>query len=222
MEKAMNQHLTEAQLISPDKTAQLHMAQCTQCTSLFLKNQGIIKQLKSISDIEAPSNIKKISPHLMQSFTENRAQHRTKIVQIKQSWFKLPLALAASIIFCVVAFNVAKQEIFNNEHSPDYQIVNEAVALEKLQALIASNQKLEIEIKSFRQVLPQYTLAISSENLTRYEFYTELHAIDDELQSAYFTEGTVEEKTKLWKQRLSLLKVINERLTTQKTQHKRV
>ncbi|MFT5278010.1 MAG: hypothetical protein ACI97K_003074 [Glaciecola sp.] len=218
----MKKHLTEAQLISPDKTAELHMVGCTLCTSLFLKNQQIIKQLQSISDIEAPSDMKKVSPYLMNSFIKNRAQHKIEIIQTKESWYRRPLAIAASIIVCVAIFSAGKHEMFKNDSDPDYQIVDENIALKQLQEIIAANQKLEIEIKSLRQASPQYTLAISSQNLTRYEFYSELHAIDDELQNAYFTEDTVEEKTKLWQQRLGLLKAINEGLTNNQTQQKRV
>lgn len=178
-------HLTDEQLLELDESGELHLAQCQTC-SLRAENLKTFRhQLSSLPMATLPRESWRHIQAAQQIHCNEIELARSK--KSIRFWQMSSFAIAASLVLALVL-----PRISTLEEGMSHQDMQLAMLIEQNNVL---QQQL---INSMRTAQTDQT-DLSLVN-------SQLSILDQSIQSAYMRQLTVEEKSKLWNQRLELIK----------------
>lgn len=176
-------HLNDQQLLELNDEHQHHLEQCKEC-SLRAKNLAKIReQLNTLPTTELPN---KNWQAIKEQFESQQVINKPR-VNVFKFWHVASLAIAASALLMIYMPSV--NMLNTPELSKDQQLAN----------LIEENNQLQ----------QQLFTSLNEKNNGQIDIVlmqSELSLIDFSIQQAYLEEGEIDDLSKLWTQRLALMK----------------
>ncbi len=191
-------HLSDEQLLAPDKCNHFHLKQCQQCNVRYqhlTSIRGQIKQVVSSSD-DMPNFNQDISwLQLKSSLEDAKGLTKTspfiKVINVERTnfWRNCTVALAASLLLMVF---IGFDNLSSSQHGLDSQH-------ELLTQLINENNQLQKQVLNLNSANNQTKAQLALVSAT-------IQQHDLSLQQAYLVNKADDEKIKLWQQRKDILK----------------
>jgi len=191
-------HLSDEQLLAPDKHSHFHLRKCQQCNARYqhlTSIRGQIKQVVSRSDDIHPFNQDHAWQRLKLSLEDAKGVTKTspfiKVSNVERTnfWRNCSIALAASLLLMVF---IGFDNLSSSQHGFDSQN-------ELLTQLINENNQLQKQVLNLNSANNQNKaqLALISATIQQHDL---------SLQQAYLVNKADVEKIKLWQQRKDILK----------------
>lgn len=176
-------HLNDEQLLELNDEHQHHLAQCEMC-SLRVENLAKIReQLSALPTAELPN---KNWQAIKEQFENQHVITKSRI-NVFKFWQLASIAIAASALLMIYMPSVNLLNI--PELSKDQQLAN----------LIAENNQLQQQLFESLNEKKNQQMDVAL-------MQSELSLIDLSIQQAYLDEGTIDDLSKLWTQRLALMR----------------
>jgi len=176
-------HLNDEQLLELSDENKHHLEQCKTCSQRAI-NLAQIRQELSILPVDAMPNKNWQAIKQQYENQHDKAQPRIKVFRF---WRVASLAIAASALLMIYMPSV--NMLNTSEFSKDEQLAN----------LIAENNQLQQQLfKSLNEK--------NNQQINVALMQSQLSLIDSSIQQAYIEEGAIDDLSKLWTQRLALMK----------------